>query len=426
VSHAFATRQKVAQADAAAVARALPSNTALLDFARVEIANFRTKGTEKRWLPANYLAFVLHAGQGDRVALIDLGEAETIDRLVTRFKTLVVSQSAADRHRALEVARILHEKLFVPLTGALGAAAELFLAPDGLLNLLPFEVLQGSDGRFLIEDYTISYLGSGRDLLGFGARPSAGGKALLLGDPDFDLTQDKKAATLGELALTQTTDATGAAHSSALRSLHFTRLPDTRQEVRTIQALLGADKADLFTDRKALEEVLRRKATPRLLHIATHGFFLSDQDLSALRDDDRGMRQQVLGAAPPAKAGTIENPLVRSGIALAGANRALAGSDLTQSDGIVTAEKILGLRLRRTDLVVLSACETGLGEVKNGEGVFGLRRAFTQAGAKSLVMSMWAVPDREPQELIVTFYTNLLSGAVTRAQALRQAALGQM
>ncbi|MEI8190376.1 MAG: CHAT domain-containing protein, partial [candidate division NC10 bacterium] len=126
------------------------------------------------------------------------------------------------------------------------------------------------------------------------------------------------------------------------------------------------------------------------------------------------------------KAGKIENPLVRSGIALAGANRALAGSDLAQSDGLVTAEKILGLRLRGTDLVVLSACETGLGDVKSGEGVFGLRRAFTQAGAKSLVMSMWAVPDRETQELMVAFYTNLLSGKMNRAQALRQAALAQM
>ena len=95
-------------------------------------------------------------------------------------------------------------------------------------------------------------------------------------------------------------------------------------------------------------------------------------------------------------------------------------------DGIVTSEEILGLQLRGTDMVVLSACDTGLGEVKTGEGVFGLRRAFTQAGARSLVMSMWAVPDKETKELMVEFYKNILSGKMNRCQALRQAALKEM
>lgn len=93
---------------------------------------------------------------------------------------------------------------------------------------------------------------------------------------------------------------------------------------------------------------------------------------------------------------------------------------------MVTAEKILGLRLRGTDMVVLSACETGVGDVKTGEGVFGLRRAFTQAGTKSLVMSMWSVPDKETKELMVEFYRNILSGKMNRCQALREATLKQM
>ncbi len=426
LSQAFATRQKTARADTASVARALPANTVLIDFARVDIRNFKAKGSEKRWLPAHYLAFVLHAGPGDRVALLDLGDAEAIDQLVARLKSRIASKNDIAQQQVLVAARDLYVQVFAPIQRELGSVKEIFIAPDGNLNLLPFEVLQGPDGKFLIEDYTFYYLGSGRDLLGFGTSQRSGGKALLIGDPNFDLGPEEKASTLRQLALTETTEDAGGKRSTDLRGFQFTRLPGTRQEVRAIHALLGAEKADLFTDKAALEEVLRQHGTPRILHLATHGFFLSDQDLTDLRDDDRGMRQLGLGAALPPKAVKIENPLIRSGIALAGANRALAVSELAQSDGLVTAEKILGLRLRGTDLVVLSACETGLGDVKSGEGVFGLRRAFTQAGAKSLVMSMWTVPDRETQELMVRFYENMLSGTLNRAQALRQAALAQM
>ena len=119
-------------------------------------------------------------------------------------------------------------------------------------------------------------------------------------------------------------------------------------------------------------------------------------------------------------------PMLRSGFALAGANRSLQVMDEQTDDGIVTSEEILGLRLRGTDMVVLSACDTGLGDVSTGEGVFGLRRAFAQAGAKSLIMSMWSVPDKETRELMVEFYKNIKSGKMNRRQALRQAALKEM
>ncbi len=119
----------------------------------------------------------------------------------------------------------------------------------------------------------------------------------------------------------------------------------------------------------------------------------------------------------------FENPLLRSGIVLAGVNPAVKAG---RSDGIVTAEKILGLKLQGTELVVLSACETGLGDIQVGEGVYGLRRVFLQAGAQSLVMSLWSVPDDETKELMTQLYRNLLSGNMPRNQALRQAALQQM
>jgi CHAT domain-containing protein len=122
----------------------------------------------------------------------------------------------------------------------------------------------------------------------------------------------------------------------------------------------------------------------------------------------------------------LENPLLRSGIALAGANHGLESGEGDRRDGLLTAEEALGLRLRGTDMVVLCACNTGAGEVKSGEGVYGLRRAFTQAGTKSLEMSMWSVPDQETKEPMAEFYRNIVEGRMSRCQALRHAELEQM
>jgi CHAT domain-containing protein len=142
---------------------------------------------------------------------------------------------------------------------------------------------------------------------------------------------------------------------------------------------------------------------PAILHIATHGVFLTDKGRESIDT----------------------NLFLWSGIALAGANES-AKADSGSEDGIMTAEKILGLNLTDTGMVVLSACETGMGQAKAGEGVYGLRRAFTQAGAQSIVMSMWSVPDNETKELMISFYRNPMTGTMTKKECLRQAALTQL
>jgi CHAT domain-containing protein len=352
--------------------------------------------------------------------MIDLGDAGEIDRTVTLFKKELADTRDKQALKGLEASRKIHALVFEPLKKALGEVKEVFISPDGNLNLIPFEVLQGPDGRFLIEDYTFNYLAAGRDIIGFGQIKEKGGRALLIGDPDFDLGSEEKGATLRKLALAEARPQGPARRSSEMRGFFFQRLPGTREEIEGLKRLLG--DVDRYTGKEALEEVLRHKGAPRILHLATHGFFLSDPDLSALRDE--GLGRGIEQVKSPAH--KVENPLLRSGIALAGANSALQSGETEKSDGLVTAEKILGLRLRGTDMVVLSACETGLGEVKSGEGVYGLRRAFVQAGAKGLVMSLWSVPDVETKELMIEFYQNILSGKMNRVQALRQAALKQM
>jgi len=347
----------------------------------------------------------------------------TSHQAIARFKTELERSKGREAVKALRTSRKIHDLVFMPLKNALGDVKEIFISPDGNLNLIPFEVLQGPDGRFLIEDYIFNYLAAGRDILGFGQKEASGSKALIIGDPDFDLETDEKSDTLRKLSLAQPEDATK--RSVDMRGFHFSSLPGTREEVDAIGAILNNQACEVYTGKQALEEVLRQTETPRILHLATHGFFLEDLDLSDLVDQ-RGLQMASMGSFQKGASIKVENPLLRSGIALAGANNALDSENVGNSDGIVTAEKILGLRLRGTDMVVLSACETGLGEVKAGEGVYGLRRAFLQAGAKSLVMSMWSVPDKETKELMVQFYKNIQSGKMNRCQSLRQAMLSEM
>jgi tetratricopeptide (TPR) repeat protein len=428
LSQAFVLNQKITKADAEKVAGALPKNTVLIEFAKVMMFNFKAKGKEKRWLPAHYIAFVLHAGNGDKVGMVDLGNAGEIDKEITRLKRNIFNLKDIKRTKAIKSSKRIYALVIKPLEKELGSVKKVFISPDGNLNLIPFEILRSPDGKFLIENYTLNYLGAGRDILGFGEIKAKGNKALLIGDPDYDLGADEKDSTLRNLGLSKGIEKAINRRSTDMRGFHFKRLPGTKEEVVAIHMLLGKESSELYTGKEALEELLRKEGRPSILHLATHGFFLDDLEFESLRDDpfDRGIQMASIATIQATDMKIrIENPLIRSGIALAGANHVLKTQDSEKSDGIVTAEKILGLRLRGTAMVVLSACETGIGEVKAGEGVFGLRRAFTQAGAKSLIMSMWSVPDKETKELMIQFYKNIQSGKMNSCQALRQAALNE-
>ncbi len=164
-----------------------------------------------------------------------------------------------------------------------------------------------------------------------------------------------------------------------------------------------------YQGEQALEEVVKTAASPRVLHLATHGFFLSDQQVK--------LRESLSG-----QSAGMEDPMMRSGLFFAGADRTLKSEAPIEGieNGVLTAYEATGLNLQGTELVVLSACETGRGQVQNGEGVFGLGRALQEAGAESVLMSLWSVPDRETQELMTQFYKNWLTG-MDKPEALRRA-----
>lgn len=418
----YATNKKLLQADSNLVQSALPPNSVLIDFLRLPVYNFNAKVNEKKYLQSKYLAFVVRPEKNGKVAMIDLGSADEIDRIISAFKRGIASKDIAGRN-TLQAAGNLYAKVFLPLEKTIGDAKYIFISADGNLNLLPFEVFQGPDGKFIIEKYTINYLTAGRDIIAFGKKSTSINKSLFIGDPDFDFGIEKKHIEGQKLAVSSSENK--LERSVDMKNFRFSRLPGTGDEVRAIQKLFGGQKADIYTDKMAVDKVLQINPSPFILHLATHGFFLSDQGIEDYDNNINERGVNIVSKAPVAET-KFENPLLRSGIALSGANKTLQSGDIGMNDGIITAEKILGIRLQGTDMVVLSACETGLGEVKSGEGVFGIRRAFMQAGAKSLVMSMWQVPDMETKELMVAFYNNIIFNNMNRAQALRDAMLQQM
>jgi CHAT domain-containing protein/tetratricopeptide (TPR) repeat protein len=369
------------------VQAAIPGDAVLLEFAVFRPFDPEAERNEDAYGPPHYAVYLI-ARHGTPIGA-DLGAVEDIDRLVTRLRDAVRDPASTDVKAR---ARALDERIMQPLRASLGGATRLLISPDGGLNLVPFEALVDEHGRYLIERYATSYVTSGRDLLRMGAPRGAPGKPVIVADPLFGEPSIGASRSLrGAGADTRRSVTAGA----DMATLYFAPLSGSALEGRAIKSLFPS--ATLLTGRRASKAAIEGVAAPSILHIASHGFFLSDP-----------------GSAAPI---LTQNPLLRSGLALAGANLPDA-----HGGGILTALEAAGLDLWGTHLVTLSACDTGLGEVRNGEGVYGLRRAFMLAGAESLVMSLWPVSDSIARDTMVGYYARLRGGA-GRGDALRQAKL---
>jgi CHAT domain-containing protein len=362
----------------------IPSGAALVEFVLHEpfIPQLGRAGSQKaRWGSPRYMAYVLKR-EGEPVA-VDLGEAQSID-------TAVSDLLASLRNRGTIVtkqARTLDGLLIDPLRSLLGDAGHVLISPDGKLNLLPFGVLRDEQGRYLLEQKKLTYLTGGRDLLRLVSSSPSRQPPIVLADPDF-----------GSLE--------GAPPGST-----FKRLPGTAAEAQELRTMLRLTDEQMFTQGRATEAALKELRGPRILHLATHGFADRFWDLSEM---------PPLGQDSLSKP-RLGNALVRSGLALAGANQRRSGDD----DGILTALEVAALDLSGTELAVLSACETGLGQVQNAEGVYGLRRALLLAGVRTQVTSLWKVDDSATKDMMIDYYARLRAGT-GRSQALREAQLAML
>jgi CHAT domain-containing protein len=347
---------------------------------------------------------------------VDLGEAGAIDRAVDLWRRALRDPKRTDIKR---LARIVDERVMRPARSLLketpGETRRLLIAPDGALNLIPFAALVDELDRYLVEHFAISYLTSGRDLLRLQTSESSKNAPLVLANPLFG----RAAVVAAQMDQNFASPRKQAGDQGQARvnpgQIFFQSLPGTKHEALAIKALLS--DAVVLVREEATEAALKNARAPRILHIATHGFFYNDPGLPSAEvrkvsgDHNTSAYNQRFGEG----AARIKDPLLRSGLALAGVNEHRGGDD----DGLLTAMEAANLNLWGTRLVTLSACDTGVGEVKNGEGVYGLRRALALAGSETQVISLWPVSDRETRNFMAGYYGRLLKGE-GRGEALRQ------
>ncbi len=405
----------------------------------------------------SYLAVVLRSGeQSPEVA--DLGPAEKIDKLVARWREeasggpLRADRGLREAEAAYrEAGAALRKRVWDPLGSAIKNSTRVFIIPDGSLNLVNVAALPVDEGGYLVErGPLVHYLSTERDLVSSDEIRHGEG-ILVLGSPAYDATslfaglsparepfrpgQSTHMFGAGQGKPRPATSAAAGAAASVqhsfrgelstcddFRAVRFAPLPGSKREADEVADLLKRRKAQgvrRLTGSAASEAAFKEKGPGRrMLHLATHGFFLGEQCASAL-DDTRpsGGSEAREQQGPPPVVG--ENPLLLSGLALAGANhRASAGPE--EEDGILTAEEVAAMDLSGVDWVVLSACDTGVGEFKAGEGMFGLRRAFQVAGARTVITSLWSVEDEATRAWMRNLYQERLSGAST-AEAVRNA-----
>jgi CHAT domain-containing protein/Tfp pilus assembly protein PilF len=368
------------------VARVLPTRSVLVEYQRYQPFDGRQKQGQQ-WGAPHYVALVLSPDGSTRA--VDLGPAAAIDPLIAQ--ALAVSQASGGD--PTDLWKQVNSRVFpAPLLQLLSGANQWILAPDGELSRIPFAALSSpSDSQRLLTDrVAVRLISSGRTLVPQNpSNTNASTRPLVVADPDFG---PAPANTRG-----------------------WSRLPATAEEGRTISALV---QAELYEQAAATTTVLTRAKGPRVVHIASHGYYAGATSLAPLAAAPKpavGTRSAIVGL--PA---SREDAMLNSGIVLAGANRSLrpdraldapaAGSNNAADDGYLTAKEAAQLELEGTQLVVLSACDTASGEQQSGEGLFGLQRALSVAGARTTLLSLWKVDDEATAYFMQRYYTLLKQG----------------
>ena len=332
-----------------------------------------------------YAFLILKAGS-NAPELVVLENGEELEQEAIYFYRNSIIFRKQDRESYTQFFGKLHQKL--------QGIEKIYFSADGIYNQISLETLWiPEQKKYLGESLEIVLLSSTRELLSEvknNQTPSK--KAFLFGYPDYDALIEGKNTKEGNINRQE------KAQAFEVNGKFLAALPGSKKEVENIKQILqGKFVVRDLMRAEASESNVKATQNPQLLHIATHGFFLADEE-----DTENGVKV---------------SPLLRSGLMMAGASQEQSSET---EDGILTAYEVMNLNLEKTDLVVLSACQTGLGQIKNGEGVYGLQRAFQVAGTKNLIMSLWSVDDAATQELMTLFYKEMQNNISIR-KAFRNA-----
>jgi CHAT domain-containing protein/lipopolysaccharide biosynthesis regulator YciM len=390
-----------------AVQSQIPATASLIEFTHYKPYNPKTN----KYTAARYAAYTLDS-EG-KIQWIDLGEAETLDKDIAALKNLLqdtnfnLNNLESRIQEIKQIARSLDGKIMQPVRKLIDNKKQLLIAPDSQLNLIPFAALVDENNQYLLENYSITYLTSGRDLIKLQNIVPSQQNAVIIANPDF---QNSSPTVIAK------TDNNSSPIKN--RSIDLTKLDwccnplsGTEVEAKEIAPLLTG--VAVYMGKDASKSVLTQIKAPVIIHFATHGFFLEDEPDT----EPQGLNNPITDTTQQSNIPKTENPLLRSGLALAGFDPAQG-----KLDGALTALEIANLNLYGTKLVVLSACRTGVGDVKNGEGVYGLRRSLVLAGAESQLISLWDVADEGTKHLMVGYYQKLVNKG-ERGESLRQVQL---
>jgi tetratricopeptide (TPR) repeat protein/CHAT domain-containing protein len=437
------------------VRAALPHGSSLVAYVKYD--RYPSRGPEQkkpRTSPEpipSYLALVLSSAEA-HPEIVPLEPAEVVDSAIMRWKEAISGEPpglplsgsrSEESYRVL--GRWLREMIWEPVAWSIAESKTVFIVPDGAISMISFATLPDEERGYLVEGrLRFHYLSTERDLIREGRPVNGGDRLLALGGADFDAPPDAIARSMTGGAVSAGGADRSGSHGlfHAYRSpapgcedfatLHFDPLPGSAAEVVEIETLwsrrsgsndAGEAEVLLLTGTGANEAAFKRWAPGRrVLHLATHGFFLDDRCESNLGKVLTRARD-ASGHVDPASPLIGDNPLLLSGLALAGANeRPESGGDMNREDGILTAEEIASLDLSGVEWAVLSACETGVGDIRPGEGVLGLRRAFETAGAGTLIMSLWKVQDDVSRQWMRNLYEGRRTGLST-VEAVHKAGL---
>jgi CHAT domain-containing protein/tetratricopeptide (TPR) repeat protein len=335
---------------------------------------------------------ILIASTGDPL-WVPLGPAIELEQRVTSYQKSVRGET--DPTKLKTDLRDLYDRFWLPIERVLPRPyRRVILSPDGALNFVSFATLLAPDERFLAENVAISYVANGRDIVA--EQPPRSAKTLVIcAAPDFNAPPAPERVNTSQ---PQTLDPMPAVERDAYRRLPpLQPLPGAVREAAVLRekAIQWGWEVMTLDGSDAVESRLRQVQSPRVLHLATHGFFVAEDEVPGPKDE-------------------LQNPMCRAGLALCGAQRTLdlwkkGESPPAASDGILTAEEVSTLKLKGTWIVTLSACDTGSGEARAGEGVLGLRRGFIQAGAQNLLMTLWPINDNTTVDIMLDFYQRALA-----------------